>query len=168
MAHGIFRSDAMAGTVLAPATVSIYASQDLDNGNVVVVGGYKDGEREIHTMNTPTANSDLSTLAVIGSEEVDKENNYAPLENFYNKSGETCRGYRLCSKDTFSVTKDAFTLATSGSTEITPEVGKTIFEVQAGVKMLAVNTATPGSTKIGDLVAIENEGGKTWYVIEVA
>ncbi len=168
MAHGIFRSDAMTGTLLAPALVSIYASADLDNGNVVAVGGYKTGEREIHTMSTPTASSALKDLAVIGSEEVDKRNNNAALEDFYNKTGSTCRGYMLRSGDIFSVTAEAFELAKSGDTAITPTVGTTIFEAQAGVKMLAVNTATSGSTKIGELVRIETEGGKTWYVIKVA
>ena len=170
--HGIFRSDAMLGTTVAPYTVSVrYAPSStntaIDNGCFVALGAYETGSREVRVGATPTANTALKSLAVIGSPEVDKTVKYNTLGNFENKAGDVATGYKLHEGDSFSLTADAFDIAVVSETAITPTVGTSILEAQAGVKGILVNSATSGSTKIADLVAIETDGATTWYVFRV-
>jgi len=166
-AYACVRTDNMSGTTLGKNLVSIRYKADgveapIENGNLVVVGALMEGERELREGTTPAADSALRNIALIASEEVDKTKTRDTLSGFRNEAGADCRGYRLVAGDFFAVTKEAF----DADAELT--VGKTIFELQASTKMRAVDTATGGSTKVGALYAIEQEGATTWYVVEVA
>lgn len=167
--HGIVRTDKMQGTVDGAALVSVKYSPSntdtaIDNGNFCVPGAYATGEREVRLGATPAANTALSALVLIASEEVVKTTKYNTLGEFYNEAGKVARGYKLISGNEFSLTADAFTTGDS----VTPTVGTSILEAQAGIKGLLVNSATSGSTKIADLVAIEDEGATKWYVFRIA
>ena len=159
MAHGIVRTDNLSGTTLGKDLVSIRyqensVDKEIDNGNVVVVGAFTENP-DVRFGAKPAANSDLSTVALIASEEIDKKDNGALLSEFYNKAGVAARGYRLRSGDQFSVTADALDGAAG--------VGK-IVELQASTKLKVVGSLTSGSTKVGTIVA--TDGG--YFTIEVA
>lgn len=165
MANGMFRSDNLEGTHDGKYLVSFrVATNDLDNGNVVKVGALKTGERDVRDYSTPAATDVLGEIAIIGTPEVDKAKKYNTVGEFTNKVGSLARGYILVKGDFFSINADAITAADN----YTYAVGTTVFELQAGTKLKAVDSVTSGSTKVGDLVAIETEGATTWYVICVA
>lgn len=165
MANGMFRSDNLEGTHDGKYLVSLRVSTSggIDNGNVVKVGALATGEREVRAYSTPAVDDVLGTIAIIGSEEVDKTKKFDTLAGFKNPEGSIARGYILVKGDYFAITEDAFEKASG----LTVAVG-TIFELQAKTKLKAVASATSGSTTIGTCEAIEVDGGTTWYVIKVA
>lgn len=161
--YACVRTDNMSGTVIGRDLVSLkYKVNDADtaieNGNIVVIGELLSGEREVRKATTPTAASKLATLALVASEEVVKDKDYNGLADFCNGAGDIIRGYRLNSKDIFSVTKEALDIASG----YTVKVGDVV-EAAAGTKMKVVATLTASSTQIGNIIAIEGD----WYVIEV-
>lgn len=162
MAYAAVRTDNMSGTVNGSDLVSVKfyngtTETAIENGNVVLVGDFMDGEREVRKATAPAADSPLSKVALIASEEVVKTKTYNTIADFRNEAGDICRGYRLVQGNIFSVTKEAF------SNDAGLDVGS-IVELVAGTKLSAVATATSGSTTVGKIVLIEGE----WYVIEVA
>lgn len=159
--YGCVRTDNMSGTVIGRNLVSLKyevsgTEAEIENGNIVVIGDLLTGEREVRKATAPTATSKLADLALVASEEVVKEKDYNGLSDFINEAGDIIRGYRLTSKDVFSVTKEALNVAG------TAKVGS-IVEAMAGTKMNVVDSLTAGSTQIGTIIAIEGD----WYVIEV-
>lgn len=164
MAHGVIRTDLMLGTPVGTHLVSFkYRPGDedtaIDNGRVVAIGALMDGEREVHTADTPTAATPLKDLAVVASVEVMYDERLKNLDQFYNEAGKICRGYYLSEcKGYFSVTADDL--------EGTPVVGHVV-EAMAGTKMKVVETATSGSTQIGTIEAIEKAGRYTYVVIKL-
>ena len=166
MAHAMFRSDNMEGTIDGKFLVSLYINTDggLDNGRVVKVGTLKEGEREVRTYSTPAASDSLDDIAILGSEEVVKDKKYNGIGDFTNEKDTIARGYKLVKGDLFSVTADAFTAADG----ITYTPGTTLCELDAATKLKVVNSATSGSTKVGTLEAVEADGATTWYVFRVA
>lgn len=165
MAHAMFRSDNMEGTIDGKFLVSLAINTEggLDNGRVVKVGALKTGEREVREYSTPAVTDSIDDIAILGSEEVDKAKKFNSVGDFTNAKGSIARGYRLVKQDCFSVTADAFDAA--DEFEFTP--GTTICELQAGTKLLVVNTPTSGSTQVGVLEAVEADGAVTWYVFRV-
>ena len=161
MAYGCVRTDNMAGTILGSGLVSFKyqpggVDTAIENGNVVVIGGYISGEREIRTASTPAAGSAFASIALVASEEVLKDKNNYFINEFINAPGAICRGYRLHPGDIFSITAECF------ADESVLGVGSVV-ELAAGTKLKAVASLTSGSTQIGKIIAIEDP----WYVIEV-
>lgn len=126
----------------------------IENGMVVVVGDLIDGEREVYAGDTPTVSTTLNKLALITTPEVMADERKKNIADFRNEAGDVCTADKLFSGDIFSLTKEGF--------EGTPEKGSVI-ELQAGVKLKAVKTATSGSTKIGKIIDVVN--GK--YAVQV-
>lgn len=153
--YAIVRTDNMSGTVNGKDLVSLNFADAIENGNVVLIGGYADGEREVRTATVPAADSNLSDIALVASEEVVNSKNYNGLSDFINEKGDIIRGYRLTSKDIFSVSKEAL--------DGDAEVGHVV-ELQAKTKLKVVASATASTTTVGKVIAIEGE----WIVIEVA
>lgn len=158
MAYGVVRTDNMSGTTLGKDLVSIkFKSGDADaaieNGAVVLIGDYIDGE--VRKGSAPAANSPIDSIALIASEEIVKDKKTNTLAEFVNKAGSVARGYRLRTGDIFSLKAAAIDgTAKKGS----------VIELQAGTKLKAVDSATASSTKVGTVVAVEGD----WFVIEVA
>lgn len=165
MAHAMFRSDNMEGTIDGKFLVSLYVSTDggLDNGSVVKVGGLKTGEREVRSYTTPAVDDSIDDIAILGSEEVVKDKKYNGLGDFTNLKGTIARGYKLVKGDLFSVTADALDAADNYT--YTP--GTTICELKAGTKLKVADSVTSGSTQVGVLEAAEAQDGVTWYVFRV-
>lgn len=155
--YACVRTDNMSGTTLGKNLVSVKYDGEIENGCIVAVGDYVDGEREVRVASAPAVNADVRNLALIASPEVIKDKDNYALSDFVNEAGSICRGYRLISGDMFSLTKEAFadgaTLA-KGS----------IVELNGTVKLNAVASASGDATAIGSIKAVEGD----WYVIEVA
>ena len=151
--YAYVRTDNMSGTTVAKdlASAKFYngsVEADIENGNVVTLGAYLDGERELRKATVPAANTKLRDLYLVATPEVVKDKTYYGLGEFINKKGEAIRCYRLTSGDIFSVSKEAL----AG----TPAVGSLV-EAQASTKLKVVATATSGSTTVGKIMAIEGD-----------
>ena len=154
--YACVRTDNMEGTTLGKYTVSLKVDADIENGSVVVVGGLVEGEREVRTYTAPKGNEKLGKLAHVASPEVVKEKSHNSLADFINKKDEIARGYILVSGDMFSLTQKGFadgSVLNKGS----------IVELDAGMKLKAVATATSGKTKIGTIEAVEG----SYYLVVV-
>lgn len=158
MAYGVVRTDNMSGTTLGKDLVSVKyeasgADAAIENGAVVLVGDYIDGE--VRKATAPAKDSPIASVALIASEEIDKTKAHNTLDEFRNEAGAVARGYRFRTGDSFSLKASAI----DGTAK-----KDSIIELQAGTKLKAVDTATSGATKIGTVVLVEGE----WFVIEVA
>lgn len=166
MAHGVVRTDKMAGTDVRSLLVSVRyqpsnTATDIDNGNVVLLNGLEADSREVHKGATPAANSAIKDVVLIASPEVMYDERLRNLDDFYNEAGKIARGYRLHTNDVFSVTKDAL------DGKATPEKGDVV-ELKAGTKLNVAAEATGGSTVVGKIVDVNVVGRYTYYAIEVA
>lgn len=169
MAHGVVRTDLLAGTDVRSELVSVRyqpvssnknVETDIDNGNVVLLGDLEAGSRTVYKGLTPAANSDITKIALIASPEVLYDEHVHALDNFYNEAGKIARGYRLHENDIFSVTKDAL------DGKASPAVGD-IVELKAGTKLNVAASATQGSTVVGKIIDKNVVGKYTYFVIEV-
>jgi len=155
------RTDNMAGTINPEHLVSakFYDASDaataIENGNIVTIGDFLDGEREIRKATAPTAATTLRNLYVVATPEAIKDKDYYSLTDFINKADTPIRCYRLTPGASFSVSKEAL--------DGTPAKGS-IVEAQDGTKMKVVTDATSGSTTIGTIMRVEGD----YYVIEIA
>ena len=165
--YACVRTDNMSGTVMGKDLVSLKYDGAIENGSIVAIGGFVDGEREVRTATAPAVDAKIGDLALVATPEVVKDKSYNGLSDFINEEGTILRGYRLTSKDIFSVTKEAYE---SGSNL---KKGDVVEMTGTGVKMKSSAAATGevGSgpdkktvTVIGKIVLVEGE----WYVIEVA
>lgn len=166
MGYGVIRTDRMFGTDNRSGLVSVKymgsgsTETAIENGNVVKLSGLMTGEREIYKGVTPAANSKLNEVAIVASPEVMYDERKHNLDEFVNEAGKIVRAYRPHSGDIFGVTKDAL----DGAAE--PAVGNVV-ELKAGIKLNVAASATSGSTKVGTIIAIDNVGRYTYYVIQV-
>lgn len=166
MAYGIVRTDNMYGTDVRAALVSIkYMGTDgntptaIENGNVLKVGKLIDGEREIYVGGKVAKADKVTDIVLIASPEVMYDERKKNLDEFINEAGKACRGYRIHSGDTFSVTIDAL----AGKTA--PAVGD-IVELADGTKLNVAASATSGATTVGTIIAIDVVGRYTYYAIK--
>ncbi len=159
--YACVRTDNMSGTVEGKNLVSLKYNGDIENGSVVKVGDYIDGEREVRSATAPAKDTAIRDIALIASPEVIKDKTYHSIANFINENGAICRGYRLTSGDIFSLTKDGF----AGGASL--KVGALV-ELNGTAKFNAVDAASgtdeAAVTVVGKIVLIEDD----WYVIEVA
>ena len=170
--HGVVRTDNMAGTDVREALVSVQylgadgaTPTDIDNGNVLKAvtlrGDANRGyDREVYVGAVPAANDELKDVVLIASPEVMYDERIRGLANFYNEAGKICRGYRFHQGGIFSVTKAAL------DGVATPAIGNVV-ELKAGTKMNVAAAATAGSTKVGEIIAIDVVGQHTYYVIKI-
>ena len=168
MAHGVVRTDKLAGTDNRAfmSSVRFTASNnnaEIDNGNVVLLGALETGSREVYTATAPAANSPLKNIALVASPEVMYDERLRNLDDFYNEAGKIARGYALHTGDIFSVTKDALDGAAA------PAVGHVV-ELKAGTKLnvvAAATGATAGSTVVGKIIDKNVVGRYTYFAIQV-
>ena len=154
MAYCVCRTDKLAGTRDDAALVNLKLHAKVENGNVVVVGARAEGEREAYVSETPTAAAKLDQIALVCEPEVMYDDRKKNLNEFVNEAGSIARGYVLHNGDEFSLTAEGF--------DGTPKKGAKV-ELQAGLKLKAVDSATSGSTSIGEITDVEGE----YFVIRV-
>ena len=161
MAYCVFRSDLMSGTDVASDLVScrVYDEDDhpiaVENGTIVELKGYEDGEREVMKAVLATSASKISDCAIIGSEEVMYDERKKNLDEFINEAGSICRGYIPRSRNMYSITKEGFV------DESVPEKGASVGIGDKG----KVNASGNG---YGTVMAVEPAGRYTYYVIKIA
>jgi hypothetical protein len=158
----------MEGTVNPNALVSFKyqpSSTDtaIENGRVVLLAGLVSGEREVFTSATPAANSAIANIALVATPELMSDERKKNLNEFTNAAGDICRGYKLRSGDIFSVTAEALT-AINGTA---PAAGQ-IVELQADTKLKLVASLTGGSTQVGTVIDVEDNGNTEYIVIKVS
>lgn len=155
MAYCVCRTDKLAGTHDDAALVNLKLHANVENGNVVVIGARADGEREAYNSVTPTADAKLGQIALVCEPEVMYDERKKNLNEFINEAGSITRGYVLHNGDEFSITAEGF--------DGTPKKGSVV-ELQAGLKLSAVDSATGGSTtSIGEITDVEGD----YFVIRV-
>lgn len=157
--YTVFRSDLLSGTDVAADLVSlrVYKSNEpieVENGTIVELKGYEEGQREVMKAELATSASKLSDCAIVGTPEVMYDERKKNLDEFVNEKGAIARGYIPRSRNMFSVTKEGFVGGTA------PSVGDTI-GIGEGGKL------EKSGTGFGKCVAVEPTGRYTYYVIQI-
>ena len=143
---------------------SVDVEKEIENGNVVEVGGLLEGERELHRAVAPAANTDIKKIGLVASPEVLYDERKRALYDFINRAGANVRIYYLHSGDEFGVTIEGLNVANGYEIKVGDAV-----ELMAGTKLNVVASATSGSTQVGKIIAIEKAGRDgTFYVVRVA
>ena len=159
MAYTVIRTDLMSGTNVAADLRScrVYDDEDkliaVENGTIVELIGYEDGQREVFKAKLATASSKLSDCVVIATPEVMYDERKKNLDEFVNEAGAICRGYVLRSRNMFSLTKEGFVNAAAPGKDETVAIGD-------GGKLEA-------GSGFGEIVAVETAGRYTYYVIKI-
>lgn len=162
MAYTVIRTDLLSGTDVAADLVSlrVYDAEGkqiaVENGTIVELKGYEEGQREVMKAVLATASSKVEDCAIVASEEVMYDERKKNLDEFVNEAGAICRGYIPRSRNIYSITKEGFVGATA-PTEVGAEVG-----LGADGKLNAAGTG------YGTVMAIEIAGRYTYYVIKIA
>lgn len=160
MTHCVIRTDLMSGTKQPADLVSLrfYDADDkvaeVENGIIVELKGYEEGQREVMKAVAATSASKLNDCAIVAAPEVMYDERKAALHEYINEAGKAVRGYIPRSRNIFSVTKEGFV---DGSV---PAVGGKV-GIGANGKLDAAGTG------FGECVHIEEAGRYTYYAIEI-
>lgn len=161
MAYTVFRSDLMSGTDVAADLVSlrVYDADDnpiaVENGTIVELKGYEEGQREVMKAVLASASSAVENCAIVATEEVFYDERKKNLDEFINEAGSICRGYIPRSRNMYSITKDGF-------------VGGSVPAKDAEVGLGADGKVDAAGTGYGTCMAVEIAGRYTYYVIKIA
>lgn len=157
----VIRTDLMSGTKQPADLVSFrfYDSAgnpaEVENGVIVKLEGYEDGEREVMKAVAATSSTPLSDCAIVAGVEVMYDERKKNLDEYINEAGKIVRGYIPRSRNLFSVTKEGF-------------VGATAPAKNAAVGIGADGKIDASGSGLGTCVAIEDAGRYTYYVIKLA
>ena len=160
MAYTVIRTDLMSGTTQPADLVSLrfYDGSDeqaeVENGVIVKLQGYEDGEREIMKAVAAASTDDLNDCAIVAGVEVMYDERKKNLDEFINEAGSIVRGYIPRSRNIFSVTKEGFVGG------VVPEKGAEV-GIGAGGKIDAAGTG------LGVCADIEVAGRYTYYAIRI-
>lgn len=160
MAFAIIRTDLMSGTKQPADLVSLrfYDAEDsqaeVENGVIVELQGYEDGEREIMKAVAAKAGADLNECAIVAGVEVMYDERKKNLDEYINEAGKAVRGYILRSRNIFSVTKEGF-------------VGGTVPNKGAEVGIGTGGKIDAAGKGLGVCVDIETAGRYTYYAIKI-
>lgn len=161
MAYTVIRTDLMSGTKQPADLVSLrfYNAEgnpaEVENGVIVELQGYEDGEREVMKAVAASAGADLNDCAIVAGVEIMYDERKKNLDEYINEAGKAVRGYIPRSRNLFSVTKDGFVDGVVPAKDA--EVG-----IGAGGKIDAAGTG------LGECVGIEVAGRYTYYTIKIA
>ena len=160
MAYTVIRTDLMSGTKQPADLVSLrfYNAEgkqaEVENGVIVELQGYEDGEREVMKAVAATASSDLNNCAIVDGVEVMYDERKKNLDEYINEAGKAVRGYIPRSRNMFSVTKEGF-------------VGGTVPAKDANIGIGTGGKLDASGSGFGKCVAIETAGRYTYYVIQI-
>lgn len=162
MAYTVIRTDLLSGTDVAADLVSlrVYDVDDetpieVENGSIVELGGYEDGQREVMKAKLATASSNVDDCAIVATVEVMYDERKKNLDEFVNEAGTICRGYIPRSRNMYAITKEGFVNETAPSS-----VGDKVGLGEGG----KLDTSKTG---FGSVMAIETAGRYTYYVIKI-
>lgn len=159
MAYTVIRTDLMSGTIQSADLVSLrfYDSDQVaavENGVIVKLEGYEDGEREVMKAVAASSSDDLNDCAIVAGVEVMYDERKRNLDEFINEAGSIVRGYIPRSRNMFSVTKEGF-------------VGGTPPELKGAVGIGTGGKIDASGNGLGTCVAIETAGRYTYYTIRI-
>lgn len=160
MAYTVIRTDLMSGTTQPADLVSLrfYDGSDkqaeVENGVIVKLQGYEDGEREVMKAVAAASTDDLNDCAIVAGVEVMYDEHKKNLDEFINEAGSIVRGYIPRSRNIFSVTKEGFVGG------VVPEKGDEV-GIGTGGKIDAAGTG------LGVCADVEVAGRYTYYAIRI-
>mgnify|MGYP000410480838 FL=1 len=160
MAYTVIRTDLMSGTTQPADLVSLrfYDGSDkqaeVENGVIVKLQGYEDGEREVMKAVAAASTDDLNDCAIVAGVEVMYDERKKNLDEFINEAGSIVRGYIPRSRNIFSVTKEGFVGG------VVPEKGAEV-GIGTGGKIDAAGTG------LGVCADVEVAGRYTYYAIRI-
>ena len=163
MAYGVVRTDLMSNDALNIISAKYLPSASaaaIDNGSVVKIGALVAGETNVFTADAPAANTALSATALVASVELTDDPRVRKYSEFQNAAGDVIRCYKFVSGSIFSVTIDVL------DGNASPDVGDAV-ELKAGISLNIADSFTTGSTKVGEVIAIDVVDGVNYYVIKV-
>lgn len=160
MSYAVIRTDLLSGTHQVADLVSLrfYDAEgkqaEVENGTIVKLEGYEDGQREVMKAVAASASDKLNDCAIVAGVEVMYDERKKNLDEYINEAGKAIRGYIPRSRNIFSVTKEAFVNGTA------PTKGATV-GIGANGKINATGTG------LGTCVDVEVAGRYTYYVIKI-
>lgn len=161
MAYTVIRTDLLSGTDVASDLVSlrVYDGSDnpieVENGTVVELKGYEDGQHEVMKAVLATSASKIEDCAIVATEEVFYDERKKNLDEFINEAGTIARGYIPRSRNMYSITKDGF-------------VGGAVPAKGDEVGIGENGKIDASGTGYGTIMAVEVAGRYTYYVIKIA
>ena len=160
MAYCVIRTDLMSGTKQPADLVSLrfYNAEDkvaeVENGVIVELKGYEEGQREVMKAVAATSASDVANCAIVAGVEVMYDERKKNLDEYINEAGKATRGYIPRNRNLFAVTKEGF-------------VGGTVPAVGDAVGIGANGKLDAAGTGFGECVHIETAGRYTYYTIKI-
>lgn len=157
----VIRTDLMSGTKQPADLVSIRFFDgdgnpaEVQNGTIVELKGYLEGEREVMKAVAATSSSKLSDCAVVAGVEVMYDERKKNLDEYVNEAGKNVRAYILRSRNMFSITKEGF-------------VGGSVPTKGANVGVGANGAVDAAGTGLGVCADVEVAGRYTYYTIKIA
>ena len=161
MSYCVIRTDLMSGTKQPADLVSLrfYDAEgnmaEVENGVIVKLEGYEDGQREVMKAVAAAAGEDLNDCAIVAGVEVPYDERKKNLDEYINEAGKSIRGYIPRSRNIFSITKDGF-------------VGGNVPEKGAEVGIGEGGKVDAAGTGLGVCADIEVVGRYTYYAIKIA
>lgn len=158
--HCVIRTDLMHGTKNGDQLVSLrfYGADgkvaEVENGVIVELKGFEDGQREVMKAVAATADSNMADCAIIAAPEVMYDERKKNLDEFINEAGKAIRGYRLVDRNMFALTAEGFVGGAAPAKDGKVGVG-------ANGKLDAAGTG------FGECVHIETAGRYTYYTIKI-
>lgn len=157
--YAVIRTDLMHGTKNPDALVSLRFYDngnpvEVENGVIVELKGYEDGQREVMKAVAATDGSNMADCAVVAAPEVMYDERKKNLDEFINEAGKAVRGYRLVDRNQFSLTAEGF-------------VGGTVPAKDGKVGIGAGGKLDVSKTGFGECVHIETAGRYTYYTIKI-
>lgn len=160
MAYCVIRTDLMSGTKQPADLVSLrfYNAEDkvaeVENGVIVELKGYEEGQREVMKAVAATSASDVADCAIVAGVEVMYDERKKNLDEYINEAGKAIRGYIPRNRNLFAVTKEGF-------------VGGTVPAVGDAVGIGANGKLDAAGSGFGECVHIETAGRYTYYTIKI-
>jgi hypothetical protein len=158
--YSVIRTDLMSGTKQPADLVSLRFydadgnTAEIENGAIVKLEGYEDGQREVMKAVAAKAGDDLNECAIVAGVEVMYDERKKNLDEYINEAGKAIRGYIPRNRNIFSVTAEGFVGGTVPSKGDTVGIGE-------GGKIDAAGTG------LGVCVDVETTSRYTYYAIRV-
>lgn len=159
--YTVIRTDLLSGTNVAADLVSlrVYDADDnpiaVENGTIVELQGYEDGQREVMKAVLATADSKMEDCVIVATPEVMYDERKKNLDEFINEAGTICRGYIPRSRNMYSITAPGF-------------VGGSVPAKKDPVGIGADGKLDASGSGWGTCEAVEIAGRYTYYVIKIA
>lgn len=157
----VIRTDLMSGTTQPADLVSLrfYGADgkvaEVENGVIVELQGFEEGQREVRKAVAATASQDLNSCAIVAGVEIMYDERKRNIDEFINEAGKATRGYIPRSRNMFSITQEGF-------------VGGVVPAVGAEVGIGEGGKVDAAGTGLGVCKHIEVAGRYTYYMIEIA